>query len=59
YNVNHYVNISLYPVFIKCRGIRNNEQLHFSRLSSNNWCGNYLYSTKPVSPLRIIRVLCA
>jgi len=49
YNVNHYATINLYSVLIKYRGLRNNEHLDFSRLSGNDWCGQYLYSAGQVS----------
>lgn len=49
YNVNTYATLNLYSVLIKYRGLRNNEHLDFSRLSGNDWCGQYLYSAGLVS----------
>ncbi|WYZ38364.1 hypothetical protein EsH8_III_000278 [Colletotrichum jinshuiense] len=51
YNSQHVVNLNMYSVGISYRGIRNNEHLDFSKLAGNDWCGNYLYSAAPNTPV--------
>jgi len=50
YNVNSYATTNYYGVLIKYRGLRSNEHLDFSRLSGNDWCGQYLYSAGQNTP---------
>ncbi|KOS22319.1 hypothetical protein ESCO_001602 [Escovopsis weberi] len=51
YNVNSYATINMYSVGISYRGLRSNEQLDFSRLNGNDWCGTYLYSAGQNTPV--------
>ncbi|KAK5998943.1 hypothetical protein PT974_01327 [Cladobotryum mycophilum] len=51
YNVNCYNTVNMYSVGISYRGLRNNEQLDFSRLSGNDWCGKYLYTAGKNTPV--------
>ncbi|MCJ1243179.1 hypothetical protein MMC30_000376 [Trapelia coarctata] len=51
YGVNSYANLNMYSVGINYRGLRSNEQLDFSQLSGNDWCGRYLYSAGYMTPV--------
>lgn len=50
YGNNNYVTLNMFSVGISYRGLRSNEQLDFSKLSGNDWCGNYLYSAGQNTP---------
>jgi len=51
YNVDYYTTFYCYSVGISYRGLRSNEQLDFSVLSGSNWCGTYIYSAAPYTPV--------
>ncbi|KAK2606057.1 hypothetical protein QQS21_003575 [Conoideocrella luteorostrata] len=50
YDVQHVGHTNYYSVGISYRGLRSNEQLDFSRLQGNDWCGRYLYSAGQNTP---------
>lgn len=51
YGVHNYANINMYSVGISYRGLRNNEHLDFSKLSGNDYCGQYVYSAGYETPV--------
>ncbi|KAJ3509277.1 hypothetical protein NLJ89_g5307 [Agrocybe chaxingu] len=51
YNVQHFTATNMFSVVISHRGLRNNEQLDFSRRSGNDFCGMYLYTAAQNTPV--------
>lgn len=51
YTVQHATNVDLFSVGISYRPMATGEKLDFSKLSGTDWCGDYLYSAKALTPI--------